>query len=205
MTQAIPSSIPSLTLSRLTAAFFGLLLAACHSAPTRLYSPYPVAPSAAPVRYDGPPLRIDAVNLPPALDRTEVVSNLPGGEVRIHELANWSAPLRESAPRILSADLMGRLPPGKVIYPSLQKPPAALSIAVDVLQFTVDGTHAELQAGWLVSGHTPAAQTPERRGSVVLDRTIAGTAPGTVVEALSSLLGELADRIAAGVTGAGAP
>jgi len=188
-----------LFLSPLLSVLLAVLLQGCQGAPTRFYTLYPVPPETPPAVYGGPPVKVDTVHLPSALNRTEVLSSLSDGQVQIHDLAYWSEPLRESAPRIFSADLMERLPEGKVAFPSLPKPEGALGIDVDVLQFTVGATGAELRAGWLIQG--PDA---DRRGAVTLHRAAPGTDAKSVVDTLSRLLGELADRVTASLTSAGA-
>ncbi len=171
------------------------VLTACHSAPTRLYTLYGVAPATGRTTYAGPPLRIDAVHVPPALDRIEVVDNLAPGELEISELDHWSAPLGQVARQALSADLVARLPEGRVVFPHLGKPEGALGIAVDVLDFNSDSHGTSMQASWIV---TPAGAPVRSAGGTVTLRTDQpGTGAEATAQALSVLLGQLADRIAA--------
>jgi uncharacterized lipoprotein YmbA len=167
-------------------------LSACSSAPTRLFALYPVAPSA-PSAYLGPPIRVDAVHLPPALDRIEVVTEVSPGELKINDLEHWSAPLSQEARQALSADLIARLPPGSVLYPHLVKPDGAMGLSVDVLELKTGASGATLQASWVITAKNPTPIAIRGTASLRLDQPMTGYA-GTAHD-VSSLLGQLADRI----------
>jgi len=173
------------------AAGIALGLAGCSSVPTRIFTLYPIAPATRSA-YSGPAIRVDAVHMPVALDRIEVVSDVTPGELRISDVDHWSAPLAQQARQTLSADLLARLPPGNVVFPHLAKPDGALGLTVEVLEFTSDHTGATLQASWVI-----AADQPIMRGTAQLHTAqLPGGAIATA-NALSNLLGELADRIVA--------
>jgi uncharacterized lipoprotein YmbA len=171
----------------------GALLSACQSAPTRLYTLYPVPSSAVRETYSGPAIRVDSVHFPPALDRIEIIHDVAPGEMTVNDLEHWSAPLGQTARQALAADLVSRLPPGKSIFPHLAKPDGALGVTVDVLEFKTDGGGFSLQASWVVHG---AGQASAAGGATATLRTGAtGEGAAATVQALSTLLGELADRI----------
>ncbi len=107
------------------------LLGSCAGAPTRIYTLYAVAPGG-PSVYAGPPVRVDVVNFPAALDRIEVVRNGAPGELELSDTAHWSAPLGDVARQTLAADLIARLPAGKALFPDLPKPAGALGVSVDL-------------------------------------------------------------------------
>lgn len=184
------------------AGLTAVMLTACQSAPTRIYTPYAVPPAAAHDAYAGPPLRVDAVHFPPALDRIEIVRDIGRGEMSLSDVDHWSAPLGQAARQALSADLVARLPPGKTVFPHLTKPGGALGLTVDVLDFTTDSRGASLQAGWAIS--TPGQSAAVASGTATFHSdaatfhsdAAAGGAEATV-RALSTLLGLLADRIVA--------
>jgi len=169
-----------------------LLLSACSSAPTRIYTLYAVAPATTRSTYAGPPLRVDAVHFPPALDRIEIIRNLGPGQLQLSDTAHWSAPLGAIARQALSADLVARLPPGKMIYPQLPKPDGALGLLVDVLEFHTDGQSAELEVSWVAN---PAGSA----GSATLRASGPAANAAETAQALSALLAQLADRIVAGL------
>jgi uncharacterized lipoprotein YmbA len=175
------------------------LLTGCQSAPTRLYSPYAVPPAAAGKSgggaYPGPPVRVDAVHFPPSLDRIEIVREIAPGEMAVNDLEHWSAPLAQSAREVLSADLLLRLPPGKALFPHLTKPPGALGVSVDVLEFTGEGGQFILEASW---APTTTGSAPDRGvGTATLRTRASGGNGAATTQALSDLLGQLADRIVA--------
>jgi uncharacterized protein len=184
--------------STLLATALGLLaplLISCHSAPTRIHTLHAVAPASSITHYAGPPIRIDAVHVPPALDRIEVITGVAEGELRINDLDYWAAPLSQLAVQVLSADMVARLPPDRVIFPELRKPEGALGISVDILDFGASSTSAFLEASWTIA--SPQGDIAPRRGTGTFkepgtDVTAAGTA-----QALSALLAQLADQIVA--------
>jgi uncharacterized lipoprotein YmbA len=178
-----------------------LLLCACSSAPTRIYTLYAVAPTATRSVYGGPPLRVDAVHFPPALDRIEIIRDVGPGQLRLSDTEHWSAPLGETARQALSADLVARLPPGKTIYPQLPKPDGALGLIVDVLEFHTDGQSAELQASWVANpaGQGQGQAATGSTGSATLHSSGPAATAAETAQALSILLAQLADRIAAGL------
>jgi uncharacterized protein len=171
-------------------------LCACHSAPTRLYTLYTVAPSAR-ATYSGPPIRVDSVHVPPALDRIEVISDVTPGELKISDLDHWSAPLGQAVRQALSADMVARLPPGRVIFPHLAKPEGALGISVDVLDFKSDRNGTYLEASWLVA--SAGSGTPSGMFSASLRTDLPSPDAAATARAFSVLLGQLADRIVAGL------
>jgi uncharacterized lipoprotein YmbA len=174
-----------------------LLSSACSSAPTRIYTLYAVAPTTTRTTYTGPPLRVDAVYFPPALDRIEIMRDLGSGQVSLSDTDHWSAPLGETAREALSADLVARLPPNKTIFPRLPKPDGALGLIVDVLAFHTDGQSAELEVSWVVgAAGQPAAASS---GSATLHSREPAANAAATAQALSSLLAQLADRIVAGL------
>jgi uncharacterized lipoprotein YmbA len=169
------------------------MLAACQSAPTRLFMVEPIAPMSVPGAYKGPAVRVDAVQIPAALDRIEIVSEVAPGEFKVNDLDQWISPLGQGARQALTADLAARLPQGRVIFPHLEKRPGTISISVDVLAFNADRRGAKLQVSWL--GISDGAQSRPYGGQMVLQTTVSGEGPASTATALSALLAQLADRI----------
>jgi uncharacterized lipoprotein YmbA len=169
-------------------------LGACRSAATRFYS-VAAAPAGSVTDYQGPAVRIDVVHVPVDIDRIEIVTTPAPGQIRINEMDHWSGPLALVARQALTADLMARLPPGKVVFPHLPKADGALGIRVDVLEFVAAAGGSRLVASWQVvaGGEHPA----EPKSPVTLSRKGDGSTPAAVSAELSVLLGQLADRIAA--------
>jgi uncharacterized lipoprotein YmbA len=181
----------------MTVAVAGIvvLLTSCQSAPTRLFALNPVAPASIPGPYHGPAIRVEVVHVPPALDRIEISSEVAPGEFRVNELDHWVAPLTQITRQVLTADLMARLPQGRVIFPHLAGPAGAIGINVDLLSFRADREGvATLHVSWV--GIADASQ-PRCEGTMVLQTTQAGVTPAATANALSTLLAQLADRIVA--------
>jgi len=173
------------------------LLAACQSAPTRLFMVEPVAPTAASSPYDGPAVRVEAVHVPAALDRMEIVSEIAPGEFKVSDLDRWMAPLGQGIRQALTLDLAARLPSGRVIFPHLAKPPECIGISVELLDFNIDRRGAEIDVSWL--GTSDDARSPPRGGTMVLRTSLTGTGSASMATALSELLAQFADRIVAGL------
>jgi uncharacterized lipoprotein YmbA len=186
---------PHSTLIGTASGLLALLLVSCQSAPTRIYTLYAVAPAAPISPYAGPPVRIDAVHVPAALDRIEVVSDIAPGELKVSDLDHWSAPLGQVAKQALSADMVARLPSGRVIFPRLAKPEGALGVSVDILDFGAGTNGAHLEASWIITATNPDAVT--RRGTGRFREDASGANAKATVHALSTLLAQLADQIVA--------
>ena len=184
-------------------ASFGLLLASatlasCASAPTRFFTLDAVAPSQpAGAAYAGPPVKVLAVNIPPALDREELVSETAPGEVKVHDLEHWEAPLGLTARQVLIQDLAGRLPAGSVLGPASPSGDGVATLSVDIVSFHAGPDGARMQAAW--SASLPSVGGPHvLRAPLTLLQT-AGMADGGAgtAQAFSALLGQLSDQIAA--------
>lgn len=193
------STLPTLRSMTLLVTGLATGLTACQSAATRLFTLEPLAPSgphAPMLAGTGTPVRVDAVHLPPALDRQELMTSSTPGEFKIRELDQWSAPLSDLARQTLTADLSLRLSPGQVIFPHLPKPAGALGITVDVLELSADARGAVLQASWLVAS-ADAAKDSHRAFVTLHAAASRDEDPATAAHVLSTLLAELADRIVA--------
>jgi len=196
----------------ITCCALALALGACRSAPTRFYSLQQTAPATRLSYQRVLALRVDSLSVPAGWDRIEILRSSLGGSLEISEFDHWSAPLREAAQQALSADLDDRLPSGSVIYPRLPKPKAAWGIDVDVLEFTVAGSHASMQASWVITPGAPSPAAPStaapspaapsiaaKRSEALLQCPMSSAQPAAVVRAWSELIGQLADHIAAEV------
>ena len=173
-----------------------LLLAACgHSPETQFLTldPVPGAPAAAAWR--GPPVRIPSVAIPPALDRVEFTRQTAPGEMKVDDLAHWSAPLGMLARNTLILDLAQRLPAGAVAPPDAPAQPGGLRVTVSILSFGVTDGVASMEAAYELAGDDAAA-APGPRQWAQLTAASAGTTPVDTARAFSTLLGSLADRMA---------
>jgi uncharacterized protein len=186
---------PYFQLCALVAAGTMVLLSSCHSAPTRVFALDTVAPTSISSSYKGPPIRVEAIHVPPALDRIEISREVAPGEFRVSELDHWIAPLGQIVRQVLTADLIGRLPQGRVIFPHLARPVGAIGINVDLLSFSADREGARLHVSW--AGTSGGSQPQSCGGTMVLLTPRLGVGSASMASALSTLLAQLADGIVA--------
>jgi uncharacterized lipoprotein YmbA len=135
------------------------------------------------------PVFLEAVSIPPQLDRPQIVLTRAGGEVAIDDGHRWAAPLQADITQVL-ARALAALGPAPVAIDTASIPPDADRISVRILALDSRlGEEASIDATWEV-----------RQG----DRSQAGTthvrepAPGgydALVQAHSSALARLATDI----------
>ena len=182
---------------RLTPALLLLTLTACASSPpTHFFTLDPVRPAAPAGATAGhAPIKVDAVHIPPALDRSSIVRGANGNQLEISSQDRWAGDLGETIRGVLTQDLSSRLPAGAVIAPDAPPPADAHGIVVDILTFQPRGAgEVVLDADWTLLEGTQSS--PVLRRSVHLTSAAAPSAQGEAA-AMSTLLGELADDIVA--------
>ena len=173
-----------------------LALGGCASStPTRFWTIEPVAAPAA--RQAGCPresarLRIDAVHVPLAIDRLEVVQHDAQNRVTVDDFDRWSAPPGDLIQRALTQDLASRLPPGSVTFPASPKPPGAIGIVVDILDLRQTGDGYAMTVSWSSVGPTTTSLPLRRQLDL---QTPGGEDVASQTEALDRLVGELAESI----------
>jgi uncharacterized protein len=194
----IPGRLKTLAYAAGVFAGAGVLAACGHSAPTRFFTLDPT-PAAAPLlAYAGPPVKVLAVAIPPQLDREELVSEGPAGEVTVHDFEHWAAPLGQTARQTLVQDLAARLPAGRVVGPDTPGGDGVATLSADVVAFQAGPGGATLQVGWsLTLPGAPAGPLVWRSPILALQAPAAGEGGAGTAAAFSALLGQLADRIAA--------
>lgn len=173
-----------------------VLLAACGtSPPTQYFALEPVLPHRPAQPVAGPPLTVDAVHLPPELDRLDIVRRGPDDRIQIGPNQRWAAPLDEMARRVLAQDLADRLPRGMLIAPDAPEPPGRLRGLVAILQeFDADAAgRIVLDGEWMV-----AERGTTRPGSPRHVHLEEAGGPNQAA-AMSRALGRFADDIAAGL------
>jgi uncharacterized lipoprotein YmbA len=179
-----------------------ILLVACgHSPETQFLTldPKPGAPAAAAWR--GPAVRIPSVTIPPALDRVEFTRQTGPGEMKVDDLAHWSAPLGMLVRNTLILDLASRLPTGAVAPPDAPAQPGGLRVTVSILSFGVtDGGVASMEAAYEIASDDAAASAGPRQWAQ-LSAASTGATPVDTARAFSTLLGLLADRMAVDIAG----
>jgi uncharacterized lipoprotein YmbA len=169
-----------------------LALSACRSGATRLHSLIILPSAHGIVRYTGPQVRVDAVHLPADMDRAEITTRTAAGRLEIHDFDHWGAPLSKMARETLAADLITRLPSGKVIVAPLEKPEGALGLNVVILQFSPDSVGPRFLASWQAN----AGRSSAGESKLITLKSDPADTPSEVASSLSELLAQLADHIA---------
>jgi uncharacterized protein len=180
-------------------AVLALALAGCGISPKTHYFTLAAVPGAPPEKAAvAAPVTVAAVHVPPALDRREMVRRTGANSVDISSEERWTAPLDEMIRRVLSQDLATRLPKDKVVLPGSPAPPHTAQIVVSIAQFGPDGSgKVTLDGSWSLLGGG-RGQSASRR-DVALETGAAAAGGEAEAAAMSKLLGQLADRIAAGL------
>jgi uncharacterized lipoprotein YmbA len=183
---------------------FALLpLAGCGSSPPTRFFILRAVPPRTPARVagSGPPVQVAPVTLPAALDRASLVTGGAGNRIEVSDRDRWVAPLDGLVRQTLSDDLRARLPAGQVLDPGTPAPAGGMrSVNLVVQHFMAEsGGPVVLEGDWTVSlaggnRHTPPVTHHER-----VQAAVTGQDGEAVAAAMSQALGELADRIAAGL------
>lgn len=171
-----------------------LCLAGCVSGPaTRLYMLAPAPGSV--VEHPSRTIVVREVNLPHYLDRPQIVTR-SGHRLLVNESAQWGGDLRESLTRLLAENLGMRLPGSTVLpAPTFSHVSPDLRVEVDILRFEAAGDgRVHLAARWRAGNENRPGTVHTRAWS----RPWAGDGvDGALVGAMSELLGDLAQAIAA--------
>lgn len=141
------------------------------------------------------PVRVAAVHLPSTLDRQEIVRTGPGNRIEIDGFHRWGAPLDEMAQRVLTQDLVARLPAGDVVLPNSPAPSGTDNLVVDLVAFqsNADGS-VRLEGSWSLLA--PGASTPTLIHNVRYDETTSARNFDRQAAVMSRMLARLADDIA---------
>lgn len=172
-----------------------LLLTGCSffsRSKNNIYSidPLPTANRQSPIAArQAAPIAIDALELPPGLDRREVVVRQADHRLDVRSTELWAASLEPLVLHVLASDLASRLPVGMVVLPGATRPPGvrAISIVFDDLSAGPDAK-VTLDARWTLAGVIHREQLAVATGSLDSAKVAAG---------MSEALAQLADRIAA--------
>jgi uncharacterized protein len=152
-------------------------------------------------------VRVQPVNIPPELDRLQLVSRSGPYTVHIADSDRWAAPLEDQVRRVVSDDLSARLPPNLVAdpnEPATNEPRRLLSIAI--AEFYSDGScAATLRASWTLSSPKGHSERRAEQLQVPASEPCAGSVPAAMSFALAALSDRLAAVIAAQPAGSTAP
>jgi len=181
-----------------------LLVAGCvpTSPPMRFFVLTPIeTDSPSPPVLDDRRVLIGPLRVAGYLDRPQLMTRRPDGELILHELDRWAAPLDEMLVQTLADNLMQLTGSEQVLaYPTPGPAAADLRITGQILRFDTDTEGvAVLRAQWqLKNAHGEMLippQTAEYRARTT------GQGMAARVGALSSVLGEFAMELGAHLTG----
>lgn len=171
-----------------------LLASACASSPAAHFYTLDAVPAPSRAARPATPVQVAAVHLPGSLDRRQLVAESQPNRLELNEDDRWGAPLDEMARRVLTEDLLQRLPPAAVILPDQPAPAAANAVVVDVLRYERDVSgDVILRGSWTL---LPAQSNVPLRTRHFDFRAAAPAGSSGQAQAMSVLLGQLADQIA---------
>jgi uncharacterized lipoprotein YmbA len=166
-----------------------VLVGACSSSPpTRFFTLSDTAPEA-PAPGGVGWVRIVGVTIPGEIDRPEVVRRIGPNQLSIAGFDRWAAPLDQTIRRVLSDDIARRVPSpvADQQYP----------VTVDIHEFYGDGScNVTLRAAWTLKQSRPGNAQPVNEDIHVPS---SGACTATLPATMSIALGQLSDRIIAGV------
>jgi uncharacterized lipoprotein YmbA len=194
--------------SRAAALLLAVAAAGCGSSPPARFFALSPSPSraTADAPTDPPPaplhtIRLRRPSIPGYLDRPEIVRSVIGYRVGVGSNERWGGPLDEMIGRVLAQDIEHRLPGSSVFTEDgAITAEADATVEVNVQRFEVgDGGDLILVVAVAVErgGEHEAAATR----SLQLDARPDGSTTSGMVAAMSRLLGQLANAIAAMLRG----
>ena len=135
----------------------------------------------------GAPLALGGIELPPGIDRREVVMRKADHSLDVRSAELWSAPLNDLVMHTLASDLAKRLPEAMFVLPGQVKPAGArtLYIVFEDLAANANGEFV-LEARW--------AARHER-----ITVPLTSTKSADIVAAMNNALAMLADRVVSGI------
>lgn len=134
-------------------------------------------------------IAIDGIELPPGLDRREIVVRDEQGRLDVRGNELWAAPLEDMVIHTLAFNLARRLPEGMVVLPGQAKPSGAVRTLFIVFEDFTAGPENTLTLDARITAG--ASATRER-----IEVPLQSLDSESVVVAMNSALGTLAERIA---------
>ncbi|MFL6246783.1 MAG: membrane integrity-associated transporter subunit PqiC [Thermoanaerobaculia bacterium] len=147
----------------------------------------------------GAPLAIDAIELPPGLDRRGIFIRGADSKVEVRGTHQWTAPLEDMVMHTLAFNLANRMPEGMVILPGQEipaTPSRSLSVVFEELAPGPDPVFV-LDARWTIS-ERPGVTHHER-----ITVPMSSMESPQIVAAMNQSLATLSDRIVAQLSSSG--
>lgn len=179
----------------LAVLWLAALLTSCQSSPPKRFFVLDAVPVKQPSTFSpSAAVQVAGVDIPPSLDRQEMVRESAPGSLEISDINRWGGPLADMMRDVLTRDLTERLPPDKVIPPRTSAPPSTYEVTVDLLQFGGDAKHnVVLNGGW--SLYRLGSETPVLTRNVNFQEQEGAADYAFQAHAMSRLLGRLSDDI----------
>ncbi|MBV8518017.1 MAG: membrane integrity-associated transporter subunit PqiC [Acidobacteria bacterium] len=154
-----------------------------------------VTATATPMR--GIPIGIDGIELPPGVDRREIVVQKADHQLEVRSTDQWSAAFSDAVLHTLAFDLAARMPEGMMILPGETIPAGATrGLSIAVAEFSAGPANTiTLDAHWTL--RAPGVAAISHREQITID--IASLDSAQIADGMSRALAALADRIAAQV------
>jgi len=132
---AAPLSLRLFTIA-LCALLPSLLLIGCGSTPnSRFYVLTPMAPAATGAESPSMRVGLEAVTIPDAFDRPQMLMTVSPNERILWEFDRWAGSLAENMTRVIALDLEARLGPTSVYaQPGLHMPALDYTVGVEILE-----------------------------------------------------------------------
>ncbi len=144
----------------------------------------------------GRTIGVGPVRLPSYLDRQQIVSRTSDNSVKLAQLDRWAEPLKDSVPRIITANLAALLPNDRVVlYPWRGVEVPDCKVSIDILRFDgVVSGEATLDAEWSLS--CGAKNRTGRRTPTRIVLPVDGASYDALARTQSRLLRALSEAIA---------
>jgi uncharacterized protein len=178
------------------AAVLSLLGGCSCSPPVHFYTLDPVGSPHSLTARSSALVQVGAVHLPSELDRKTMVAQSAPNSLAISEQDRWGAPLADMFRRVLTQDLIQRVPEGQVITPEGTAPNGTKLVAIDILKFQREPDDTVvLDGSWTVS--TVGSDDPGIQHPLALKTPVSQNDAAAQARAMSQLVGFIADTIAA--------
>ena len=186
---------------RLAGLSLVLLASSCASPDPTLFTLQPVA-GTQPAFATAQVIELRRPGLAGYLDRPDIVLSNAGYQLTVNSQQRWAEPIGDMIGRVLTQDISSRLPSSTVFSESgaITADPS-LRMEVDIVRFDqgADGRVTLVAEAALESGRS---HTPLRTRHITLTADPGAPGAAALVAAMSTLLGELADRLAQDAAGA---
>ena len=163
-----------------------MLLSGCASSPPSRFYTLSDTPAPGGTTAGAGQVVIGSVSIPGEIDRPEIVRRIGPNQLSVAGSDRWAAPLEDIIRRVLIDDVARRAPGGVAEQQRL--------VSVDIHEFYGDaGCNVTLRAVWALK------QAGAQPTSEEIRVPSGGACPATLPETMSVALGQLSDRLMAGV------